>query len=75
VALRGEVPRDQDGTPLFTVIGCWAWMVANGGDRRRLSRECIRAPIDKYLRISGLKREDVSTCARCRSCSATPTRA
>ena len=59
--MRGGVPRDKDGTPLFTTLGCYGLDGRrNGRDGRRLSRCCIRLPIDKYLRITGSNRPGVS---------------
>ena len=53
VALRVDVPRDKDGTPLFTTVGY------HGGDAR-LSRRSIRLQTDKHLRRVGLKRPGLS---------------
>ena len=53
LALRGEVRRDQLGTPLFTTMGY------HGGNAR-LSRRCIRVQTDKFLRATGLKRPGIS---------------
>ncbi len=53
VAVRGQVSRDKDGTPLFTTVGYLS------GDAR-LSRRSIRVQTDKYLRLSGLKRPGIS---------------
>jgi len=53
LALRGEVVRDQAGTPLFAALGNRA-----GGER--LSRRHIRVQTDTYLRQAGLKRPGIS---------------
>jgi site-specific recombinase XerD len=53
VALRSDVSRDKDGTPLFTTVGY------HGGDAR-LSRRSIRVQTDKCLRATGLKRPGIS---------------
>ena len=53
LALRGEVGRDQAGTPVFAALGNRA-----GGER--LSRRHIRVQTDTYLRQAGLKRPGIS---------------
>ena len=53
LALRGEVERDEAGTPVFTALGNHA----GGG---RLSRRHIRVQTDKYLRQVGLKNPGIS---------------
>jgi len=51
VALGGETARDKDGTPLFSTVD---------GPRHRLTRTRIRAIINRYLRMAGLKRRGIS---------------
>jgi site-specific recombinase XerD len=53
LALRGDIERDEDGTPVFTAQG----NRAGGG---RLSRRHIRMQTDGYLREAGLKRPGIS---------------
>ncbi|MBS1875401.1 MAG: tyrosine-type recombinase/integrase [Acidobacteria bacterium] len=60
LTLRGEVPRDGTGTPLFTTLGFWGYGRKNGKDGQRLTRGSIRETIDKHLRIAGLKRAGIS---------------
>ena len=52
LALRGEIPSDQAGTPLFPSVG--------RGGGKRLSRRSIRMHTDRHLRLADLKRPGIS---------------
>ena len=51
--LRGEMPRDELGTPLFVALD-------RGFKGHRLSRRHIRTITDHYLHAAGLKRPGIS---------------
>jgi site-specific recombinase XerD len=51
--LRGEVARDELGTPLFVALD-------RAFKGHRLSRRHIRSTTDNYLRVAGLKRPGIS---------------
>jgi site-specific recombinase XerD len=53
LAIRGEVKRDEAGTPLFTALG-------NHRGGCRLTRRHIRQTTDRYLVATGLKRPGLS---------------
>ena len=50
---RGDIPSDEQGTPLFTAVG-------NRAGGHRLTRDGIRDAIDFYLVKAGLKRQGLS---------------
>lgn len=51
--VRGQVPTDTSGTPVFAALG-------NRADRGRISRRHIRQITDHYLQLAGLKRPGIS---------------
>jgi site-specific recombinase XerD len=53
LALRGEVARDELGTPLFVAVD-------RGFKGHRLSRRHVRSTTDTYLAQAGLKRAGIS---------------
>jgi len=51
--VRGQVPADSSGTPVFAALG-------NRSGRGRISRRHIRQITDHYLRLAGLKHPGIS---------------
>jgi len=51
--VRGQVPADSSGTPVFAALG-------NRAGRGRIGRRHIRQITDHYLRLAGLKRPGIS---------------